>query len=193
MFLASGMDRLFFLALGLSATEVYSLAASDSATAVAAVRTVRMPHGGAELRKIDAGAVICVTPVQNLTGREILMSRMDEALISEITKVGYRAANVGGLEPCDAQAYTELVHIEGRNRTSVEIEFRLVLAGEQVPRLCTTAIGKSAKRPKSLANSARVAAEREAIESAFASQAQKIQSAQRDGMASYVDSIQQEK
>jgi hypothetical protein len=193
MFLASGMNRLFFLALGLCSTEIYSLAASDSAIAVAAVRIVQKAHGGAALRKIDAGAVICVTPVQNLTGREILMSRIDEALISEIIKVGYRAAKLGALETCDARAYSELVHIERHNRTNVEIEFRLVLAGEQVPRLCTTAFGKSAKRPKSLAQRARVAAEREAIESAFASQAQKIQSAQRDGMASYADSIPQEK
>ena len=192
MFLASGMNRLFFLALGLCSAEICSLAASDSTIAVAPVRIVQKAHGGAALRKIDAGAVICVTPVQNLTGREILMSRIDEALISEITKVGYRAAKVGELESCDAHAYTELVHI-GRSRTNVEIEFRLVLAGEQVPRLCTTAIGKSAKRPRSLANRARVAADREAIESAFASQAHKIQSAQRDGMASYADSIEQEK
>jgi hypothetical protein len=192
MFLASGMDRLFFLALGFCATEVYSFAASDPTVAAAAVPTARKAHGGAELRKIDAGAIICVTPVQNLTGREILMGRIDEALISEIIKVGYRAAKLGGMETCDARAYTEVVHIEGRNRTNVEIEFRLVLAGEQLPRLCTTAMGKSAKRPKSL-RCTRVAAEREAIESAFASQAQKIQSAQRDGMASYADSIQQEK
>jgi len=183
MLLASGMDRLFFLALGLGISQV-SLAASDSTISVAAVATAR---------KIDAGAMICVTPVLNLTGREILTARVDEALVSEIIKVGYRAAKLGALEICDVRAYTELVHIEGRTRTKVEIEFRLVLAGEQVPRLCTTAVGKSAKRPRSLANGARVAAEREAIESAFANQAQKIQSAQRNGMASYADSIQQEK
>jgi hypothetical protein len=185
------MDRLFFLALGLCATEVYSWAASDPTVAV--VPSARKAHGSAELRRIDAGAIICVTPVQNLTGREILMLRIDEALISEIIKVGYRAAKPGELETCDVRAYTELVHIGGRNRTNVEIEFRLVLAGEQVPRLCTTAIGKSAKRPKSPANRGRVAAEREAIESAFTSQAQKIQAAQRDGMAPYADSIEQEK
>jgi hypothetical protein len=183
MFLASGMDRLFCLALGLCVTEV-SLAASDSTFSVAAVATART---------IGADAMICVTPVQNLTGREILTGGIDEALVSEIIKVGYRAAKLEALETCDARAYTELVHIDRRSQTKIEIEFRLVLAGEQVPRLCTTAIGKSAKRPKSQANSARVAAEREAIESAFASQAQKIQSAQRNGMASYVDSIQQEK
>jgi hypothetical protein len=191
MFLVSGMDRLFFLALGLYAAEV-SLAASDSTISVAAV---------AAARKIDAGAMICVTPVQNLTGREILTGRIDEVLISQIIKVGYRAAKLAALETCDARAYTELVHIEGRDRTKVEIEFRLVFAGEQVPRLCTTAVGKSAKRPKSLrrtdslalAKRARVAAEREAIESACASQAQKIQSAQREGMAPYTDSIQRER
>jgi hypothetical protein len=183
MSLASKLDRLFFLFLGLCATGV-SVAASDSTLSAAAVPTAR---------KIDVGAIICVTPVLNLTGREILMGRIDETLIAEIIKVGYQAAKLGALETCDARAYTELVQIERRNRTKVEIEFRLVLAGEQVPRLCTTAIGRSAKRPKSVANHARVAAEREAIESAFASQAQKIQSAQRDGMALYADSIQQEK
>jgi hypothetical protein len=181
MFLVAGMDRLFLLAIGLCAA--VSLAAGDSTISVAAATS----------RKIDASAIICVTPVQNLTGREILTGRIDEALISEIVKVGYQAAKLGALETCDARAYTELVHIEGRNRTKVEIEFRLVLAGEEVPRLCTTAIGKSVKRPKSLANGARVAAEREAIESAFASEAQKIQSAQRNGMASYADSMQKEK
>jgi hypothetical protein len=126
------------------------------------------------------GASICVTPVQNLSEQAFGMNGYDDELVARMREIGYRAGTPGKLPTCDATAYTEIVHVGGRNRIRAEVEFRLVLAGEQAPRLSTTAAGKSPKPPKS-----RDAARREAILAAFTEQARKIHMAQRDGMALY--------
>jgi hypothetical protein len=144
------------------------------------------------LRKIAPGGAICVNPVQNLSQQTIGMNGIDNELVVRIGETGYRAGKPGQLETCDATAYTEIVRIGGRSRMSAEVEFRLVLAGEQVPRLSTTAAGKSPKPPRSptmtvsfVAKGDRDAVRREAILAAFAEQAHKIQIAQRDGMPLY--------
>jgi hypothetical protein len=118
--------------------------------------------------------------VQNLSEQAFGMNGFDDELVARIREIGYRAGNPGKLGTCDATAHTEIVHMGGRNRIRAEVEFRLVLAGEEAPRLSTTAAGKSPKPPKS-----RDAARREAILAASAEQAHRIHMAQRDGMAFY--------
>ncbi|HLY16115.1 MAG TPA: hypothetical protein VKR61_02770 [Bryobacteraceae bacterium] len=129
-----------------------------------------------------------------MSGRAIGMTGIEDQLAAQLNGIGYRAGKPGELGSCDAVVHTEIVHLAGNARMRVEVEFRLVLAGEQAPRLSATAGGKSSKparrrpfvgsfvpaRPDSST------AEREAILSALAEQSRKIQAAQRDGMALYV-------
>jgi hypothetical protein len=158
----------------------------------AATPEIALALPNAPLRKIAPGGAICVNPVQNLSEQALGMNGIDDELVAQIGETGYHAGKLGKLEICDATAYTEIVHIGGRNRMSAEVEFRLVFAGEQVPRLSTAATGKSLKPLKSHAAMASFVAKgdhdvarREAILAAFAEQVHKIQMAQRDGMALY--------
>lgn len=155
-----------------------------------AIRSVREPKAwpdkprGRELRSLAPDAAICVNPVKNLSDQPVDMDHIDELLASEIAKAGYRAAKIGDLA-CDATAYTEIVHVSNGKRAQAEVEFRLVLAGEQAPRFSATAKGQSesAELPQSVSSDPSRA--RDAILAAFADQARKIQLAQRDGMAPY--------
>lgn len=142
-------------------------------------------------RRIPAGGTVCVNPIKNLSQKAVDMNGADEELAFQIGQAGYRAGKLGSLETCDATVYTEIVSTGGRKRTGVELEFRVLLADEQVPRLCSTASGKSGNLA-AVSNAffevkqERTTLERQALSAALAAQARKIQAAQRDGMAPYV-------
>jgi hypothetical protein len=185
MFLACSGGRLTMIAVaGLlasaSAEAASDLLAAPDAVVVARPEPVRRGPPPQDLRSIPAGGTICVNPVQNLGERSVDMSRMDEELVAQVSKTGYRAGKLGEMETCDATAYTEIVHVGGHKRISVEVEFRILLSGEQIPRLVSTASGKKA------------AAARDAIVEAFAQQARKIQAAQREGMVPYASVANQQ-
>jgi hypothetical protein len=148
-------------------------------------------HEASGWRRVPAGGAICINPVQNLSQKLVDMTGVDQELAFEIAQTGYRAGKLGTLETCDAVVYTEIVSVRGRKSKSVELEFRVLLANEQVPRLCSTASGKSGNLA-AVSNAffevkpEQVAVERQAISAALAAQARKIQAAQRAGMAPYV-------
>lgn len=153
---------------------------AEAASDAMVVASARKSQSLRELRSIPEGGTICVNPVQNLGESRVDMTGIDEELVAQVAKTGYRAGKLGELETCDATAYTEIVHIGGRKRVNADVEFRIVLAGEQIPRLVSTVNGKKS------------AAAREAIVEAFAQQARKIQAAQREGMAPYATPLDQQ-
>lgn len=154
-------------------------------------------QSGADLRSLAPNAAICVNPVKNLSGQAVDMDRIDEQLAAEIGKTGYRGAKIGDLA-CDAITYTEITHVSQGKRAQAELEFRLVLAGEQAPRFSATAKGQSESGelrkfadPFVASANDKAQAQHDAILAAFADQARKIQLAQRDGMAPYAGVQQQ--
>ena len=172
--------------------------AGQAADSVAVLLPVRSAHsqssGNARrflrFRKIPTGGTVCIHTVQNLSGRTLDMRDVDDELAAQISQTGYRAGKQGTVETCDATVYTEIVRVEGYKRINAEVEFRVLLADEQVPRLCTRAQGRV--RPlASFINSLvpiqknSAITQREAIVAAFTDQALKIEAAQAGGMELY--------
>jgi hypothetical protein len=179
-------------------------APSDTVAMIIPIRSLGKQHietparpGVERFRKIPPGGRVCVNPVQNLSGKTLDMSGIDDALAAQIREIGFKAGSPGTLGICDATVYTEIVHIRGRRRVHIEIEFRLVLSGEQVPRLCSRATGKRIIPLAKFANSLipiqhdRDIGEREALLASFTEQALQIEAAQTDGMELYAGAVQQ--
>jgi hypothetical protein len=131
-----------------------------------------------EPRRLNLGAAICVNRPLNLAGMEMEATKAGEELAERIRAAGFASGLLGTVGHCDAVVFTE---ITGLGRRRVELDFRIVLADEQVPRLCSSARGKSAK----------LAPWHDAILDAFADEARQIRNAQQKGMAVYAGAIQQ--
>jgi hypothetical protein len=84
---------------------------------------------------------ICVTPVQNLSHKNVAMDGVDDEFVAQLNKVGFVSQKGAG--KCDATTNAELVDITGRGRKTARIDFRLTLANEQVPRMSSSVEGKS--------------------------------------------------
>lgn len=175
--------------------ECSSLCAADSVALVLPVRSAQSQHSATKgrflrFRKIPPGSSVCIRTVQNLSGKTLDMRGVDDELAAQISQTGFRAGKLGAIETCDVTVYTEIVRVKGSKRVNVEVEFRVLLADERVPRLCTRAKGRV--RPlASFANSLvpvqknNANAEREAIVAAFTEQALIIEAAQAGGMELY--------
>jgi len=132
----------------------------------------RSDHKVPELRRLGAGATICVNPPLILPGMEAELTNAGEELAKRIRLAGFASGVLGTLGACDAVLFTE---ITGHSRKTAELDFRIVLSDEQVPRLCASARGKSGKQ-----TSWRVA-----VLDAFADEARQIRTAQQKGMPVY--------
>jgi hypothetical protein len=137
---------------------------------------------------------ICVTPVQNLSHKNVAMDGVDDEFVAQLNKVGFVSQKAPGGK-CDATTNAELVDITGRGRKTARIDFRLTLANEQVPRMSSSVEGKSGGKdgdgslektvsefkinpdPKESAG-----AEREAIVAALGKTAAQIDAANRKGL-----------
>jgi hypothetical protein len=126
-------------------------------------------------RRLIPGSTVCVNPLLNLTGMEMDASSVTRELAGKISEAGFRSGPVHEFESCDATVFTEIV---SAGHKSVETEFRIVMAGEQIPRLCSSAHGKSTNR-------------RDALGAAIADEARQIRDAQQKGMAIYQGAVEQ--
>lgn len=138
----------------------------------------------AQWRGIVPGSAICIAPIRNMSGRSLAMPGLEHELAAQLEGSGYRAGKLGEVGTCDATVYSEIVSLSGRARVRAELEFRLVLAGEQAPRLSTTVTGRSPKRARQ-PGFGRTAAEQDAILAALARQSHQILAAQQAGMELY--------
>ena len=84
---------------------------------------------------------ICVTPIRNLSHKNVSMDTVDDEFVAQLNKVGFVSQKGSG--KCDATTNAELVDITGRGRKTARIDFRLTLADEQVPRMSSSVEGKS--------------------------------------------------
>jgi hypothetical protein len=133
-------------------------------------------HKLPELRRLSPEATICVNPPLTLPGIEAEMSNAGEELAKRIRAAGFASGVLGTLGACDAVLFTE---ITGHGRKTAELDFRIVLSDEQIPRLCSSARGKSGKQ----------ASWRAAVLDAFADEARQIRTAQQKGMAVYAGAL----
>jgi hypothetical protein len=131
---------------------------------------------------------ICVTPIQNLSHKPVAMDGIDEELVAQLHKVGFESRKLADGARCDATTNAEVVDIRGRGRKTARVDFRLTLAGEQVPRMASSVEGKSGEK-KSMSEFAvnpvtneSPGAEREAIVAALGKTAAQIDAANRRGL-----------
>jgi hypothetical protein len=129
-------------------------------------------------RRLRPGASVCVNPPLNLTGLEIEAGKAARELAERIRQVGFAAAPLGTLKTCDATLYTEIVSIAGRSRKNAALDFRILLLGEEIPRLCSSLLGKPAS------------AWHDALIEAFAQEARRIWDAQEKGMEVYDGAVE---
>lgn len=138
---------------------------------------------------------ICVTPIQNLSHKQVAMDGIDDEFVTQLNKAGFVSQKASSGGKCDAMTNAELVDITGRGRKTARIDFRLTLANEQVPRMSSSVEGKSGAKdgegslertvsdvkinpdPKESAG-----AEHEAIVAALGKTAAQIDAANRKGL-----------
>jgi hypothetical protein len=126
-------------------------------------------------RRLSPNAAVCVNPPLNLTRLEIDTGKAAEELAGKIRDAGFHAAPLGVFESCDATLFTEIV---GEGRKNVRLEFRILMAGEQIPRMCSSTPSRKA------------ATWREALAFVFAGEARQIREAQVKGMAIYQGAVE---
>jgi hypothetical protein len=130
-----------------------------------------------ELRRLNPGAAVCVNPPMNIAGGEIDIARAGDELAQRVRDAGFVSGPLGTLSRCDALVFTEITM---RSRQLAELDFRVVLTDEQIPRLCSSARGKSAKGESW----------RSALARAFGDEAGQILKAQQKGMAIYPGALE---
>jgi hypothetical protein len=86
---------------------------------------------------------ICVTPILNVSHKQVAMDGVDDELVLQLQKVGFAARKISDGGNCDASTNAEVIDITGRGRKTARVDFRLTLASEQVPRISSSVEGKS--------------------------------------------------
>jgi hypothetical protein len=137
-------------------------------------------------------SVVCVEKVQNLSHQSVDMDGVDEELVAQLQKVGLQSHKVSDVtgKQCEATVNAELVELSGRGRKTARVDFRLTLAGEQPPRMSSSAEGKSTADGSkftmafvaSKQRQEKTSAEREAIFAALQQQAIQIDTANKRGL-----------
>jgi hypothetical protein len=130
-----------------------------------------------ELRRLNPGAAVCVNPPLNTTGAELEVENAGEELARGLRSGGFASGMLGTLPSCDAVVFTEITQ---HSRNAVELDFRILLSDEQIPRLCSSARGKSRKGEPW----------RDAVRRAFADEAGQILKAQQNGMSIYPGALE---
>ena len=168
------------------ATAAIAAGQTDKAMAAGFVSGIHVPRQNAlGPRRLNPGSTVCVNPPLNLTGMEIDSGKVSRELAQKIREAGFRSQPLGAIDGCDATVFTEIVSVAGRDRKTVELEFRIVVSGEQIPRLCSSARGRSLARHDVLSG-----AWRDALFAAFADEARQIRAAQAKGMEIYRGAVE---
>lgn len=108
-------------------------------------------QGALGARRLAQGAKVCVNKIQNKSGKPLDMNGVDGDLVSQLSNAGFKAsaAAAGSSESaCDGSVYGEIIALKGKDRMEAEVEFRLMIAGDQTPFLSSIAKGKSLEQEK---------------------------------------------
>lgn len=148
---------------------------------------------------------ICTENIQNYSHQPVNMEGIDDALVAQLQKVGFKSSRKIG-DPgraCDATMNAELVEISDHSRKTARVDYRLTLAGEIPPRISASVEGKSAdgssakfasnfKAAELVAAQKpdKMAANREALVAALAEQARQVQEAYRNGMQPWLKKVE---
>ena len=150
-----------------------------------------------DVARIPEDATICVNTVldtrETTREKKSALAGLDQELIAQLNDAGFKAGPASDTPYCHATVYTELTAIDGRKTPKARLDFRLSIAGEQKPRLLSSATGTSADGQPKFAGATsfnprdtdRAKFERDAVAAAFAAEASRIRTAQRDGMPAY--------
>jgi len=139
--------------------------------------------------------VVCVEKIQNLSHQVVDMEGVDDELVAQLQKVGFQSHKVSDIVgKCEATVNAELAELSGRGRKTARVDFRLTLAGEQPPRLSSSAEGKSIGDGSkftmafvaSKQKQEKTTAEREAIFAALQQQAIQIDAANKRGLPAWL-------
>ena len=93
-------------------------------------------------RRLAHGATVCVSKIQNLSGKEIGVEDIAEGLVAQLNNAGFKAS-VGDKPECQGSVFGEIIALKGKDRVEAEVEFRLLIAGDQTPYISSIAKGKS--------------------------------------------------
>jgi hypothetical protein len=153
-------------------------------------------------KRLTRGSTVCVNKLQNLSEKQVSLEGVDDDLVGQLNNAGFKGRLISGqgkqdapgAKPdCEGIVYGEIVNLKGKDRVEAEVEFRLMIAGDQTPFLSSRAKGKSreavnpalAKQvtmgvlPKAAKNGDKAgdtaAATREALMAAFAEVAKQIE------------------
>jgi hypothetical protein len=137
-------------------------------------------------RRLAQGATVCVNKIQNLSGKQLAMEGIDGDLIAQLNKAGFKA--ISGTDGCDGSVHGEIIALKGKDRVEAEVEFRLMISGDQTPYLSSIGKGKSGAMQAALNTGAAMSvvptkpkqadpavASREAVVAAFADVAKQIE------------------
>lgn len=136
--------------------------------AMAASGILTQHHDLRAPRRLSVGAPVCVNQPLNLSKLELDPTQATRELAAQIREAGFAAEPIGILETCEATVYTEIVSV---NRKTADLEFRVVFADEEIPRLCTSIHSRS-------------------LPGAFAAEAKRIRDAEIKGMPIYPGAIE---
>jgi hypothetical protein len=168
------------------ATAAIAAGQAEKAMAAGLSNTLNLPRQNSLApRSLSPGSTVCVNSPLNLTGMEIDASTVIRELAGKISEAGFHSGPASAFESCDATVFTEIVSVTGRARKKVETEFRIVIAGEQIPRLCSSAHGKSMNRRAVLS-----ASWQEALIAAISDEVRQIRDAQQKGMVIYQGAVE---
>ena len=107
-------------------------------------------QGALGARRLAQGAKVCVNKIQNRSGKALDMNGIDGDLIAQLSNAGFKASATGGSEAaCEGSVYGEIVALKGKDRMEAEVEFRLMIAGDQTPFISSIAKGKSMEQEES--------------------------------------------
>jgi hypothetical protein len=110
--------------------------------------------------------------------------------VAQLNRAGFQAS--AGAKACEASVYGEIIALKGKDRVEAEVEFRLLLSGDQTPSMSSIGKGKSVapgaapgkdvimamtpgKLPVGAKTTDHASVSREAVVSAFADVAKQIE------------------
>jgi hypothetical protein len=97
--------------------------------------------------RLARGATICVGKIQSLSEKQAKMEGLEDQLVAQLRRAGFAARlatpDAASAAACEATVFGELVSLRGKDRMEAQVEFRVLIAGEEAPFMSSIAKGKS--------------------------------------------------
>src|SRR5262245_1824135 len=85
-------------------------------------------------KRLTRGSTVCVNKIQNLSGKALETESLEEDLVAQLNKAGFKAS-AGAKSGCEGSVHGEVIALKGKDRVEAEVEFRLMIAGDETPYL----------------------------------------------------------